>query len=84
MTLYITLLLISFTEILRDFMLPKWYKYFNYGSIIVIAILLLLMLTETVPKETFFEILIFAIALLLLRVVFRVYFLFKSKKAKEE
>jgi predicted membrane channel-forming protein YqfA (hemolysin III family) len=65
-------------------MLPEWYKYFNYGSIIVIAILLLLMLTETVPKESFFGILIFAIALLLLRVIFRVYFVMKSKKAKEE
>lgn len=65
-------------------MLPEWYKYFNYGSIIVIAILLLLMLTETVPKESFFGILIFAIALLLLRVIFRVYFVMKSKKTNEE
>lgn len=65
-------------------MLPEWYKYFNYGSIALIAVLLLLMLTETVPKESFFGILVFAIVVLLLRVLFRVYFVIKSKKDKGE
>lgn len=65
-------------------MLPDWYKYFNYGSIAVIAILLLLMLTDSVPKESFFGLLIFAIVLLLLRVIFRVFFAIKYKKEKEE
>lgn len=65
-------------------MLPEWYKYFNYGSIALIALLLILMLTETVPKESFFLILVFAIAVLLLRVILRVYFVVKSKKGNEE
>jgi len=65
-------------------MLPDWYKYFNYGSIALIALLLILMLTETVPKESFFGILVFAIAVLLLRVFLRVYFVLKSKKGNEE
>jgi L-asparagine transporter-like permease len=65
-------------------MLPDWYKYFNYGSIALIAVLLLLMLTETVSKESFFGILVFAIAVLLLRIILRVYFVVKSKKGKGE
>lgn len=65
-------------------MVPGWYKYFNYGSIILIAVLLLLMLAEIVPKESFVDLLLFAIFLLILRVVFRVYFLIKYKKVKEE
>ncbi len=65
-------------------MIPDWYKYYNYGSIIVIAVLLLVMLTNMVPKDSFFGILIFSIALLVLRVVFRIYFLIKYKKVKEE
>lgn len=62
-------------------MIPVWYKYFNYGSIILIGIVLFLMLTYAVPKEWFVEILIVAIALLLLRVVFRVYFMMKNKNS---
>lgn len=65
-------------------MLPSWYKYFNYGSIAVIAVMLLLMVTNSVPTELFRSMLFFAIGILLLRVIFRIYFVVKSKKMKEE
>lgn len=65
-------------------MLPPWYKYFNYGSIAVIAVMLLLMVTNSVPAELFKSMLFFAIGILALRVIFRIYFVVKSKKMKEE
>lgn len=65
-------------------MIPNWYKYFNYGSIALIGILLIVVLTVQLEQNQYVMMLYAAIALLVFRVLFRVYFLVKSKKAKEE
>lgn len=65
-------------------MIPNWYKYFNYGSIALIAVLLIVVLAMQLEREQYILMLYVAIALLVLRVVFRVFFLVKFKKAKEE
>lgn len=65
-------------------MIPNWYKYFNYGSIAIIGILLIVVLTVQLEQNQYVMMLYAAIALLVFRVLFRVYFLVKSKKAKEE
>lgn len=65
-------------------MIPNWYKYFNYGSIALIVILLIVVLTVQLEQNQYVMMLYAAIALLVFRVLFRVYFLVKSKKAKEE
>lgn len=57
-----------------------WYKYFNYGSIIFILILLVLVLTETIPKTWYVPILILTIVIFILRIVARLFFTMKTKK----
>jgi L-asparagine transporter-like permease len=65
-------------------MLPEWYKYFNYGSIVIIAALLVVVLIMQLERDQYIFMLYAAIALLVLRVIFRIYFYMKSKKVNEE
>jgi hypothetical protein len=51
---------------------PKWYTYFNYGSIAFVAVLLILILTNSVPRDYYIPLLIVAIMIFILRIVFRV------------
>ncbi|MCA2004495.1 MAG: hypothetical protein LDL01_01750 [Ignavibacterium sp.] len=51
---------------------PKWYTYFNYGSIAFVAVLLILILTNSVPRDYYIPLLIVAIIIFILRIVFRV------------
>ncbi|WP_337865599.1 hypothetical protein [Ignavibacterium sp.] len=51
---------------------PKWYTYFNYGSIAFVAVLLLVILTNAIPKEYYIPLLVVAIIIFILRIVFRI------------
>ncbi|MEJ5263273.1 MAG: hypothetical protein WHT45_11370 [Ignavibacterium sp.] len=51
---------------------PKWYTYFNYGSIALVAVLLLVILTNAIPKEYYIPLLVLAIIIFILRIVFRI------------
>ncbi|MFC2103153.1 hypothetical protein ACFLSS_01870 [Bacteroidota bacterium] len=62
----------------------KYYKYVNYGSIIIIAVLLLLVVLNMVPISWFLPFLIISLVLLVIRIIFRGYFIYQSKNKKAE
>uniref|UniRef100_A0A832G6F1 Uncharacterized protein n=1 Tax=Ignavibacterium album TaxID=591197 RepID=A0A832G6F1_9BACT len=59
---------------------PKWYTYFNYGSITFVAVLLVLILTNSVPKEYYIPLLVIAIIIFILRIIFRVIIIKKIRE----
>lgn len=59
---------------------PKWYTYFNYGSIAFVAVLLLAILTNSVSKEYYVPLLVIAIVIFILRIIFRVIIIKKIKE----
>ncbi len=61
-----------------------WYKYFNYGSIVFVAILLILILTDLIPRSLYTPILILTVIIFVLRIVARIYFSSKSKNKNQE
>jgi uncharacterized MAPEG superfamily protein len=61
--------------------MKKYYSFFNYGSLIFIAIVVLLVSLQIVHGEPANYILIFAILLLILRIVFRIIFVVQNKKS---
>ncbi len=61
---------------------PKWYTYFNYGSIAFVAVLLLVILTNSVPREYYIPLLIVAVIIFIFRIVFRI-MLIKKIREKE-
>mgnify|MGYP005841696563 CR=1 FL=1 len=65
-------------------MFPKFYKVFNYSSIVLVLIFLVLILTESIPKAANFTLLIITILILAARIVFRIYLLSYLKKTKGE
>ena len=65
-------------------MFPKFYTIFNYSSIAVVAAFFVLILTETVPREAYIPLLIVTIAILILRVVLRIYLNSYLKRSKGE
>lgn len=62
----------------------KFYDFFNYGSLIVVFILLILMLTESVPRNWFVPFASFAIVLLVIRIILRIYISIKNKNKVKE
>ena len=62
----------------------KYYDIFNYGSLIVVFGLLILMLTEAVPREWFVPIAAFAIVLLIIRIFLRIKISIQEKKKIKE
>jgi len=61
-----------------------WYKYFNYGTIILVAILLVLVLANIVPKDMYIPVLVFTIVIFILRIVARVYYSMQIRKKNQE
>jgi L-asparagine transporter-like permease len=61
-----------------------WYKYFNYGTIIFVAILLVLIIANLIPKNLYIPILVLTIIIFILRIVGRVYYTIQSKKKNQE
>lgn len=64
-------------------MLLSIYKVFNYSSLFLVMIFIVLMLTETVPKEWYLPLVYIGFALLILRIVLRIYTNSYLKKLKE-
>jgi len=62
--------------------LKKYYKIIDYGTVIIIAILLILVFFNLVPKEQFISILIISLVLLVFRIIYKAYFIFQQKKQK--
>ncbi|RPI73910.1 MAG: hypothetical protein EHM47_05010 [Ignavibacteriales bacterium] len=62
----------------------KVYDIFNYGSLIVVFGLLILMLTEAVPRDWFVPIAAFAIVLLIVRIFLRIRISLQNKKNLKE
>ncbi len=66
-------------------MYQKFYTIFNYSSIAVVIIFLVLILTETVSRETYMTFLILTIIILVARIAARVYLnLYLKKISKGE
>ena len=61
-------------------MTEKSFNIFNYSSLAVVALLVVLMLTDAVPRESYLYLLVFAILLLIIRIILRINFIRKNKK----
>lgn len=59
----------------------KLFEKLSYGAIGIVAVLLVLMLLKIIPREANLYVLFFAVMLLVLRLVFRVVFFIKDRKA---
>lgn len=57
-----------------------WYKYFNYGSLIFAAILVVLLFMDSVPRNWYVPLLVVMVIVFILRIVARFYFTKQSKK----
>ena len=62
--------------------LKKYYKIIDYGTIVIIAFLLILVFFNLVPKEQFITILIISLVLLVIRFIFKLYLFYQQKKQK--
>jgi hypothetical protein len=54
-------------------MFPKFYTVFNYSTIVIVIVFLILILTETVPRELYWSLLYITIGILIARITLRVY-----------
>ncbi len=57
-----------------------FFNTYNYGSLILAIIFVVLMYFELVPRETFIYIAAFTILLLVVRIFLRVYYIKQSRK----
>lgn len=64
-------------------MLINIYKIFNYASLIIVFLFIVLMFTETVPKSWFIPMVYIGMVLLVLRIGLRIYMTSYMKKLKE-
>jgi hypothetical protein len=63
-------------------MFVKFYTIFNYSTIAIVTVFLILILTETVSKEMYVPLLAVTIIILILRIALRVYLNSYLKKSK--
>ena len=63
--------------------MKKYDNIVNYGTIVVILILIVLVYFKLVPDTWFVPLLYLSIALLIIRIIFRVYFIRKNKKIEK-
>ena len=54
-------------------MFPKFYSIFNYSSIAIVIVFLILILTQTVSRETYLTLLYITIGILVARIALRIY-----------
>jgi hypothetical protein len=64
-------------------LLINFYKIFNYASLAVVIIFIILMLTQAVPREWYVTLVYIGIGLLVLRIISRIYITSYQKKLKE-
>ena len=65
-------------------MFVKFYNIFNYSTIAIVAVFLVLILTETISKEMYVPLLVITIVILIARIGLRIYFNSYLKKSKGE
>ena len=65
-------------------MFLKFYNIFNYSTIGIVVVFLILILTETVSKEMYVTLLIVTVIILLARIGLRIYLHSYIKKSKGE
>ena len=65
-------------------MFLKFYNIFNYATIVIVAIFLILILTETVSRDMYVTLLITTIIILIARIGLRIYLHLYQKKSKGE
>ena len=54
-------------------MFVKFYNIFNYSTIAIVAVFLVLILTETISKEMYVPLLVITIVILIARIALRIY-----------
>jgi FlaA1/EpsC-like NDP-sugar epimerase len=54
-------------------MFPQFYKIFNYSTIVIVIVFLVLILSETVSRETYWILLYMTIGILIARIALRIY-----------
>ena len=57
----------------------NWYKYFNYGTIILALIAAVLLFLEKLPLDWYIPVLIFMVIVFILRIIVRFYIVKVSK-----
>jgi hypothetical protein len=65
-------------------MFPKFYSIFNYATIAIVIVFLILILTDAVLKETYVTLLIITVIILIARIALRIYLNSYLKKSKGE
>ena len=66
-------------------MFPKFYKVFNYTTIAIVLIFLVLILTNSVSRDTYITLLVITLIIFISRIVLRIYlhsYLKKSSKGE--
>jgi hypothetical protein len=66
-------------------MFPQFYKIFNYSTIVIVIVFLVLILSETVSRETYWTLLFITIGILIARIALRIYLqVYLKKNSKGE
>jgi hypothetical protein len=63
-------------------MFVKFYNIFNYSTIAIVAVFLVLILTETISREMYVPLLVITIVILIARIALRIYLNSYLKKSK--
>ena len=62
----------------------NWYKYFNFGTIIFVGIVLILILVDLIPRNLYVPALVLTIIIFIARIVARVIYSMKTKSKELE
>jgi hypothetical protein len=54
-------------------MFPKFYIVFNYSTIVIVIVFLILIITETVSRDLYWKLLYITLGILVARIALRVY-----------
>ena len=65
-------------------MFVKFYSIFNYSTIALVVVFLILILTETVSREMYVPLLVITVIILIARIGLRIYLQSYLKKSKGE
>lgn len=64
-------------------MFPKFYAVFNYSTIVIVALFLVLILTDSIPRETYVTLLVVTVIILIARIALRIYLQSYLKKNRK-
>ncbi len=65
-------------------MFVKFYNIFNYSTIAIVVVFLVLILTETISREMYVPLLVITVIILIARIALRIYLNSYLKKSKGE